>query len=492
MAYIGKPPVNGFHTKQSITGDGSTTSFALTVSVSDPSSLIVSVGGVLQEPGAAYSLSGGGSNIVFSEAPSSTDTTYVQFLGTAIVQNNFDTNGAELILDVNGNTSLHADTDDEIDIKVGGSDRSTIKATGYHNLDSIKFVAGTGDDMQMYHDGTNSYLTNATGALKIATETSGIALTIGHTTSEVTFGDNVTVTGNLTIGGTTSFGDFDITNVGSLALDTITNDGTDITLDSSGDIILDAGGNTVFLKDSGTTFGSLDNSSGELVIKSGSSPTTALTFAGANATFAGTLGVTGIATFTGVPVLPANTIDSAHYVDGSIDLAHMSVNSIDSDQYVDGSIDTAHIADNQVTLAKMAGLARGKIIYGDSSGDPAALTVGGDGTALMSDGTDVSWGVAGTSWQAVVTGATTMVAGRGYFVNTTSSAFTMTLPASPSLGDTVRIIDYAGTFDSNTCTIGRNSEKIAGASADMTVTTERAALTLVFTDSTQGWLLAEK
>ena len=50
------------------------------------------------------------------------------------------------------------------------------------------------------------------------------------------------------------------------------------------------------------------------------------------------------------------------------------------------------IADNAVTLAKMAGLARGKIIYGDSSGDPAALTVGSSGTYLTSDGTDISWG----------------------------------------------------------------------------------------------------
>jgi len=98
----------------------------------------------------------------------------------------------------------------------------------------------------------------------------------------------------------------------------------------------------------------------------------------------------------------------------------------------------------------------------------------------------------GVQWQAVVTGATTMVSGNGYFVNTTSSAFTMTLPASPSIGDYVRIIDYAGTFDSNTCTVGRNSEKIAGASADMTVTTERAGLELVYVDSTQGWLLTEK
>ena len=54
--------------------------------------------------------------------------------------------------------------------------------------------------MQVYHDGTNSYITNSQGALKIATESSGIAVTIGHTTSEVTIADNLTVTGTLTLG----------------------------------------------------------------------------------------------------------------------------------------------------------------------------------------------------------------------------------------------------------------------------------------------------
>ena len=95
-------------------------------------------------------------------------------------------------------------------------------------------------------------------------------------------------------------------------------------------------------------------------------------------------------------------------------------------------------------------------------------------------------------WQAVVTGATTMVAGRGYFVNTTSSAFTMTLPSSATRGDEVHIIDYAATFDTNNCTVGRNSHKIQGASSDLTVATERAAFTLVYVDATQGWLLKEK
>ena len=68
--------------------------------------------------------------------------------------------------------------------------------------DSDKFKFGAGSDMQLFHDGSNSFITNATGALKIATETSGIAVTIGHTTSEVTIADNLTVTGTTTLDAT--------------------------------------------------------------------------------------------------------------------------------------------------------------------------------------------------------------------------------------------------------------------------------------------------
>ena len=69
--------------------------------------------------------------------------------------------------------------------------------------DSANIKLGAADDMQLYHDGSNSYITNSTGALKIATETSGIAITIGHGTSEVTVADNLTVTGDLTVSGDT-------------------------------------------------------------------------------------------------------------------------------------------------------------------------------------------------------------------------------------------------------------------------------------------------
>ena len=68
----------------------------------------------------------------------------------------------------------------------------------------------------------------------------------------------------------------------------------------------------------------------------------------------------------------------------------------------------------------------------------------------------------------------------------------MTLPSSPSIGDEVSVVDYAGTFDTNNLTIGRNSKNIQGSAADLTVATERAAFTLVFTDGTQGWLLKNK
>ena len=123
-------------------------------------------------------------------------------------------------------------------------------------------------------------------------------------------------------------------------------------------------------------------------------------------------------------------------------------------------------------------------------GDTLDLGVPSDGTVTEPKLAANTGGI--VDWQAVVTGATTMVAGRGYFVDTSSSAITMTLPASAVRGDEVHIIDYAATADTNNITVGRNSHKIQGASSNLTVATERAAFTLVYVDSTQGWLLKEK
>ena len=83
MAYIGRQPAYGSFEKQSLTADGSTTTFTLNFTVGSSSSIMVSVAGVFQEPEEAYNLSGGGTQIVFTAAPASGDTCFIVFLGIA-------------------------------------------------------------------------------------------------------------------------------------------------------------------------------------------------------------------------------------------------------------------------------------------------------------------------------------------------------------------------------------------------------------------------
>lgn len=94
----------------------------------------------------------------------------------------------------------------------------------------------------------------------------------------------------------------------------------------------------------------------------------------------------------------------------------------------------------------------------------------------------------GVSWDSTVkTSAFTAVAGEGYFVNTTSAAITVTLPSSPSAGDEVTIVDYAGTADTNAITI-TSSNNIKGSASDFRINYERGAVSMVYVDATQGWV----
>jgi hypothetical protein len=179
--------------------------------------------------------------------------------------------------------------------------------------------------------------------------------------------------------------------------------------------------------------------------------------------------------------------------------------SVTSAKVTDGVISAADVADGTLTVAKLTStldLSSNTVTLPNTSvtNDMLAGSIANaklanssftlNGTSInLGDTTEIS---AGTSWQTEKTTSFTAVAGEGYFVNTTSGAITVTLPASPSLGDEVSIVDASGTADTNNITVGRNSENIQGTAADLTISTERAGFTLVYFNSTQGWLLKDK
>ena len=119
----------------------------------------------------------------------------------------------------------------------------------------------------------------------------------------------------------------------------------------------------------------------------------------------------------------------------------------------------------------------------------ATLTVA-SGATITNNGTQTGFGRTGTvDWDTTPKTATfSAVSGDGFFCNTTSSAFTCNLPAG-SAGAIVSLADYAGTWQTNGLTVSPNgSEKIGGVNADVVLSTEGQSVTLVYVDSTQGWL----
>ena len=118
-------------------------------------------------------------------------------------------------------------------------------------------------------------------------------------------------------------------------------------------------------------------------------------------------------------------------------------------------------------------------------------TDGASGQALITNGSGVlSFASAGLAWQTIVTGATlTAVAGRGYFIDTTSNACTVTLPASASAGDTIILVDYARKWGTNKITINQNSLNFQGySSPNPEYNTNGQSVTLIYSGATKGWI----
>ena len=128
----------------------------------------------------------------------------------------------------------------------------------------------------------------------------------------------------------------------------------------------------------------------------------------------------------------------------------------------------------------------GTVQLGDS-GDTITIPAG---ATIVNNGTQTGFGRTGTvNWDTTAkTASFTAVSGNGYFVNTTSGAITVTLPAG-SAGDIISLADYAATWQTNNVTVTPNgSDKIGGVNVSVTLNTEGQSVTFVYTDSTQGWL----
>ena len=210
MAYIGQPPFQDFTsvpTKDSFTGDGSTTTFDLANDVvrGAENALEVFVDNVRQEPGSgkAFTLGVDGSNnfrrITFTAAPANGASIYVindKTNLTAIAPVNTDFNGAELVLDADADTTLHADTDDEIDVRVAGNDIITIKQSSGDGIITIpvdakdlQFTQFDGHKVLEINDagfvgvGGNS---NAAGEIRIFEDTDNGSNYVGFSAPNVT------------------------------------------------------------------------------------------------------------------------------------------------------------------------------------------------------------------------------------------------------------------------------------------------------------------
>jgi hypothetical protein len=191
MAYIGKSIESGTFSVLDTSGNtynGSNVTFSLGTQVGSPAQLLVSHDGVIQKPGTDYTLATGGTQITFSTAPASGASIFiVEISGAVGGPLDSDLNGTELILDADGDTSITADTDDQIDIKIAGADDFTITANKFDALagsnihvsgdadaDDItgdsaqgRVTIGAGQDLNLYHGGTNSYIVNDTGNLVV-------------------------------------------------------------------------------------------------------------------------------------------------------------------------------------------------------------------------------------------------------------------------------------------------------------------------------------
>ena len=160
---------------------------------------------------------------------------------------------------------------------------------------------------------------------------------------------------------------------------------------------------------------------------------------------------------------------------------------ISGDVDVDGTLETDALSINGTAVTSNA--AELNILDGKSFVDEDDMS-SNSATAIASQQSIKAYVDSTTSdinYNLTKTANYTAVAGDKILCDTSGGAFTITLPASPNAGDKVHVLDAAASFDNNNLTIARNSKKIQGATADLTITTENTGIGLVFYNDTYGW-----
>jgi len=195
----------------------------------------------------------------------------------------------------------------------------------------------------------------------------------------------------------------------------------------------------------------------------------------------------------------ANTVD---WLDSSVTITGLSTSATGTVLTLSDTVTTSTvnlIIDNQKEIRFRETTANGTNYIGLKA--PTSLSAdltftlpsvdGASGQALVTNGSGVlSFASAGLSWQSIVTASTlTAVAGRGYWINTTSNACTVTLPASATNGDTIILADYARTWGTNAVTINQNSLNFQGyTSPNPVYNISGQSVTLIYSGATQGWI----
>ena len=211
MAYIGQGIKEGTFAVLDTSGNtynGSNTTFSLGTQVGSPAQLLVSHDGVIQKAGTDYSLASGGTQITFSTAPASGASIFiVEISGAVGGPLASDLNGAELILDVDADTTLRADTDDQIDIKIANTDHLKLATSSGDTViqpttdaKDIIIKQFDGNELVNFNDGGYSSFTRA-AFFPEATLTDASTISWDVSTSSVA---KVTLGANRTLGAATN------------------------------------------------------------------------------------------------------------------------------------------------------------------------------------------------------------------------------------------------------------------------------------------------